>query len=210
MLLVPSERLRPFFIATLCVTALTFPGSGSQRSPAKASTPSTSDGPVYLPSGQSDAALMPMVLYSLGEPSLLEAAKDANFLSFRVSYISFPSTRQVAVRLLVNTDGSGQIVSAVKSGEEKEVERTKGNVSVPDVKKFLQLIEKSGFWSMSSIDQKTDEVGRRTYTFDGTLWLLEGVGNGSFHYVYRRNPAPSPFKEVGRYLVENLTKLATP
>jgi hypothetical protein len=210
MLLVPYKRLRPFFILTFCMTVLTFPDSGSQRNLAQGSTPSASDGPVYLPSGQSDAALMPIILYSLGEPSLLEAAKDANFLSFRVSYISFPATTQVAVRLLVNADGSGQILSAVKSDQAKEVERTKGNVSATDVKKFLQLIEKSGFWSMSSIEQKTDEVGRRTYTFDGTLWLLEGVGNGSFHYVYRRNPAPSPFKEVGRYLLESLPKLATP
>jgi hypothetical protein len=153
---------------------------------------------------------MPVVLYSLGEPSLLEAAKDPNSLLFRVSYISFPSTRQVAVRLTVNAVGSGQIVSAVKSHNAKEVERTKGNISAVDVRKFLELIEKSGFWTMSSVEQKTDKVGHGTYTFDGTLWLLEGVGNGSFHYVYRRNPATSPFTEVGRYLVEILPNLATP
>jgi hypothetical protein len=210
MLFVSYSRLRPFFMLILSLTALTSPGSSVQRSTVQSSPPSRSDVPVYLPPGEFGAGLMPIILYSMGEPSLLEAAKDVNVRCFRVSYISFSSTTQVAVRLVINVNGSGQVVSTVKSAEGKEVERMKGNVSAADIKSFLQLVEKSGFWSMSSIEQKPDEAGRRTYTMDGMIWMLEGVDNGSFHYVYRPNPSSGPFKEVARYLADSLPKLATP
>jgi len=37
--------------------------------------------------------------------------------------------------------------------------------------------------------------------------MVEGVRNGSFHYVFRRNPEITSFTEVGRDLVNNLAKI---
>lgn len=55
------------------------------------------------------------------EPSLLEVAKDTTVRSFRVTYFSPVPVHEVAVRLIVNADGSGQIASAVSSGAETGV-----------------------------------------------------------------------------------------
>jgi len=165
----------------------------------------------YLPPGvRGDASLLPVVLCSLEEPSLLDsAAQDANLVSFRVSYFAPVPTHKVAVRLVVNADGSGQVTSAVSSGTTTGVKRTRGNVSKAEVDGLVQLMEKVGFWSMASIDSpepKTDKAGRKMIEFDGAWWMLEGVKKGSFHYVFRRNPKPSPVMEIGCYLAKDLVK----
>jgi hypothetical protein len=48
------------------------------------------------------------------------------------------------------------------------------------------------------------------YVLDGSCWMVEGVNKGSFHYVYRRNPKPSPITEIGCYLAKDLAKPAIP
>lgn len=115
----------------------------------------------------------------------------------------------MAVRLVVNADGSGQVMSAVSFRAEKEVKRAQNSVSTVDVNKLLQLIDKAGFWSMASVEsteQKTDAAGRKVMVFDGAWWMLEAVQNGSYHYVYRQNPEPGSFTEVGCYLANDLAK----
>jgi hypothetical protein len=162
-----------------------------------------------LPLEENDASLLPVILRHLGEPSLLEAAKDASVRSFRVSYFSPVPVHEVAVRLVINADGSGQITSAVLSGSAAEVKRTKNSVSAADVEKLIGIVEKAGFWSATSAEnteQKTDKAGRKMYVMDGAWWMVEGVQNGSFHYVYRRNPKPSPITEIGCYLAKELAK----
>ena len=209
MLSAPYKSLKLLLLLTLCMTALTIAGVGSQRSPAQGSTQSTSNAPVYFPPGQTDASIFSVMLASLSEPSLLEAAKDANVLSFRVSYFSPVPLREVAVRLVVNADGSEQVTSAVSSGAAAGVKRTQNSVSAADVKKLLKLLEKVEFWSMSSTEhteQRTDDAGRKAYVLDGSWWVVEGVHEGSFHYVYRRNPKPSPITEIGCYMAKDRAK----
>jgi hypothetical protein len=209
MLAALHKPLRAILLLTPLIVALTIAGLGSPRSPAKGSTQSTSDAPVYLPPGQTDASLFSVILASLSEPSLLEAAKDSSVHSYRVSYFSPVPTHEMAVRLVVSADGSGQIASVVSSGEASGVKRTKNSVSSADVDKFLQLVEKAGFWSMSSNEdtEQKDAAGRKLYVLDGSFWMVEGVRNGSFHYVYRRNPKPSPITEIGCYLAKGLAKI---
>jgi len=209
MLSVPYKSLRLLRSLTLWMTALTIAGVGSQQSPDQGSPQSTSAMPVYFPPGQTDASIFSVILASLSEPSLLEAAKNANVLSFRLSYFSPVPIREIAVRLVVNADGSGQITTAVSSGAAAGVKRTQNSVSGADVNKMLQLLEKVEFWSMSSTEnteQKTDAAGRKVYVLDGSCWMVEGVHEGSFHYVYRRNPKPSPITEIGCYLAKDLAK----
>jgi hypothetical protein len=118
----------------------------------------------------------------------------------------------VTVRLAVNADGSGQITSAVVSlkstGQFARVERAKGSVSAADVGKLMQLVEKAGFWSMHSTEPKSNgDTGRKVYVLDPTDWVVEAVRSGSFHYVFRQGPAPTPITEIGRYLAKDLAKL---
>jgi hypothetical protein len=191
------------------MTALTIAGVGSQRSPAQDSTQSTSNVPRYFPPGQTDASIFSAILASLGEPSLLEAANDAKVRTFRVSYFSSQPVREIAVRLVVNADGRGQITSAVWIGAASGVRRTQNGVSAADVDKLLQLLERVEFWSISSTEddeKKTDAAGRKAYVMDGSNWMVEGVHEGSFHYVYRQNPKPSPITEIACNLAKDLAK----
>jgi hypothetical protein len=119
------------------------------------------------------------------------------------------SIRARAVRLVIKSDGSGQITSAVSSGAASGVRRTQNDVAITDVNKLLQLLAKVEFWSMSSNgdeEKKTDAAGRKSYVMDGSSWMVEGVHEGSFHYVYRQNPKPGSVTEIACNLAEELTK----
>jgi len=205
------KPLKPLLLLTLCMTVLAMSGICSRQTPAQSSTQSTFDPSVYLPPGpgQRDAAVLALILHSLDEPSLLEASKEASVRSFRVSYFSNVPLNEIAVHLVVNSDGGGQITSAI-SRDGKRVKRTANSLSATDVEKFLQLVDKVGFWLMASIEKtepKTDQAGHTTYVLDGSWWMVEGVRDGSFHYVYRRNPRPSPFTEIAHYVEKDLAKL---
>jgi hypothetical protein len=209
MLSAPCKALKSLLLLMPCMTALTITGVVSQRSQAQSSTQSNSNAPVYFPPEQTRIPMTYAALASLSEPSLFEAAKDTSVFSFRVSYFSPVPEREIAVRLVVNFDGSGQISSAVSSGAATGVKRAQNSVSVADVNKLLQLLAKAGFWSMSSTegDEKyTDAAGRKAYVMDGSYWMVEGVHEGSFHYVYRQNPKPSPITEIACNLAKDLAK----
>jgi len=198
-----------FLLLVPCVTAITIASVGSHRTPVQGSTQSTSNAPIYFPPEQTKTPILFVTLASLSEPSLFEAAKDPNVVSFWASYFSPEPTREIAVRLVVNADGSGQITSAVSSGKGSGVKRTQNNVSVLDVNGLLRLLAKVEFWSMSSTEgdeKKTDAAGRKAYVMDGSYWMVEGVHKGSFHYVYRQNPKPSPVREIACNLARDLGK----
>jgi hypothetical protein len=88
MLLTHYKSSRQLLLLAPCVIVLAISGNASQPSRVQSSTQSSSDAPVYLPLGENDASLLAVILARLGEPSLLEAAKDASVRSFRVSYFS--------------------------------------------------------------------------------------------------------------------------
>ena len=156
--------------------------------------------PIYLPPEARNAQLIPLILYPWREPSLFEAARDASVHAFRISYLSLePENREVA-RLVIGPDGTGQIVSTfLRPDFPPPFGRRTSDVSAEEVARFLQLIVKDGFWSMTAEPEeyKTQPL-RRVYTFDGAVWMLEGVEGGSFHYAFRRNPEPA-FRELAGY-----------
>lgn len=209
MLSALCKALKSLLLLMPCMTALAITGVGSRQSTVQGSTQSTSNAPVYFPPEQTRIPVTYAALASLNEPSLFEAAKDRSVFSFRVSYFSPVPEREIAVRLVVNSDGSGQITSAVSSGATSGVKRTQNNVSVVDVNKLIQLLSKVEFWSISSTEddeKKTDAAGQKAYVMDGSYWMVEGVHEGSFHYVYRQNPKPSPITEIACNLAKDLAK----
>jgi hypothetical protein len=197
MLSAPCNALKLLFLLTTCMTAAA--SIGSPRNTAQGSTQSTSNAPVYFPPEQKLIPVTYVALASLHEPSLFEAAEDRSVFSFRVSYFSPVPERELAVRLVVNSDGSGQVTSAVSSGAATGVKRTQSNVPAAEIDKLIRLLAKVEFWSISSTEddeKKSPAVGRKAYVLDGSYWMVEGVHEGSFHYVYRRNPKPSAITEI--------------
>jgi hypothetical protein len=142
---------------------------------------------------------MPYVLYDLKEPSFFEAAKDPSVISFRMSVLGYVRGWMLSVRLDLNADGSGQITSATSTWHATPKRESK-SVSPTEIKAFLQLVDRVGFWSMTKIEETTGIV-------DGDEWLVEGVRNGSFHYVHGANPRPGPIMEIVHFLVRDLAKM---
>jgi hypothetical protein len=206
MLSAPCKALKLLLLLMPCMTALTIADAGPKRSTAQGSTQSTSNAPVYFPAEQTHIPLTYAALVSLGEPSLFEAAKNTSVFSFRVSYFSPVPEREIAVRLVINSDGSGQITSAVSLGAASGVKRTQNSVSAADINKLLQLLAKVEFWSISSAEEKTDAAGRKVSVMDGSFWMVEGVHEGSFRYIYRQSPKPSPITEIACNLATDLAK----
>jgi hypothetical protein len=197
-------RLR-FFAVALCMTTLLLLGVDPQQGRTQDST-QASHAPVYLPPGNPEASILTSFLASLGEPSLLEVAKDSGVLSYRLSYFSPMPTRAIVVRLVVNSDGSGQISSATSSGKLAEFKRAKDTVSAADVKQLLQLVEQVEFWSMPSTEQKNNR-SRNMYVLDGSWCMIEGARDGSFHFALRRSLRPGPFTQLARSLAKDLAKI---
>ncbi len=180
-----------------------------QTTPVQGSVGPTGEVPVYFPASPPDwptKSVFSHFLSYMGEPSLLDKANDNNALVFRVSFFRSQHGTVVAVRLVVDTDGTARITSAVSS---TPVQRTKDNVSAAGIEKFQQLVEKAGFWSMRVTEPVSPlDNGRKVYVLDGMPWLMEGVRNGKYHFVFRENPVvPSSFTEIGRYLTKDLAKL---
>ena len=73
------------------------------------------------------------------------------------------------------------------------------SITVEEWNKIQELLNKSNYWSMQSLDVR--EPG-----LDGTSFLLEGKKDGKHHVVDRWVPEDENFLELGSYLV-GLTKL---
>lgn len=212
MLSTQNKPMKLLLLLASFATALTIAVIGCERSSAQGSAQSNAKAPVYFPPDQIHTPTAYVALASLGEPSFSEASKDTSFIAFRLSYFSPVPERMVAVRLVVNADGSGQVVSAFSSGTAREIRRNENSVTVADVDKLLQLLTKGEFWSMPSIEApgKTDAAGRKPYVLDGAFFMVEGVQLGSFHYVSRQNPQPGSITEIACYLAKDLAKPAIP
>ncbi len=214
MLTAPSRPLTLPLLLTFWATALTVAVCGPRQGAAPGSAKQAANPRAYFPPGQTSIPINFAVLVSLNEPSLFESSNDASVVSFRASFFSPVPTRSLAIRLIVNPDGSGQITCSASSSATKGILRTQISVSMENVDKFLQFVQKEGFWQMSSTeentDQKTDATGRKLYVMDGAAWMLEGVRNGTFHYVYRLNPYPNPILAMECRLAKDLAKPADP
>jgi hypothetical protein len=193
----------PLFVVALCVTSIMLLGADFKQSQSPDSTRATSDAPVYFPPDLPVSSFFSQYLAFLGEPSLLEISKNKAVVSYRLSWLGGQTGRVVAVRLIVNSDGGGEVVSEAASGSPSVVHKGSNVISAADLERILQLVEDGKFWSMRSTEQN------RGYQLDGTVWIVEGVRNGSYHCVYRRSPdaEPGQFSEIGRYLAKDLAKL---
>jgi hypothetical protein len=197
----------PIAVVMLCSSIPIFAGARADQNAGQGSKQSAPP-PAYLPPTASGARLLCVILADLGEPSLFEASKDPGLVSYRVSYFSTDPVHETAVRIVVNSDGIGEITSAVSSGNPRVIKKTKNAILTAEVHHFLQLVENAGFWSAdrSSPDPNAKGSSEHRYLLEGSWWMLEGARNGSFHYEYRRNPAPSSLTEIGCYLAKDLAK----
>lgn len=195
------------------LTFLAFVASSSQLNFAQNSTPRVVDPSDYLgPNEPSPAGILCVLFAEFGEPSLFKAASnDPALYSFRVSAFAPVLMHKVAVRLVIDADGNGHISSANESYPDGVLKRTKEDVEKTDVDKFLEIVNRAKFWTAPTHEPQSNPIvnGRPAYTTDGSDWMLEGVRNGTFHYVFRENPEHSALTAVGCFLARDLVKTAS-
>jgi len=195
--------------AALCTTAFLFAGANSQQGVPKSPASSATEAPVYFPPDMVDGfnGFFSHYLSRFGEPSLLAAAQDSSALSYRLDWMASQRWVVLAVRLSFNADGTASVTSIVESGPPAVLHRTQNSVSVEDAKKFMQMLEKAGFWAMPSMEQEKPSKGPKAYKLDASPRIFEGVRNGRYHVVPRLSPESSPFTEMVRFLTRDLAKL---
>jgi hypothetical protein len=143
-------------------------------------------------------------LNAIAEPSLLDPAEKRVIHAYRLIWRGLPSGRRVVVRLNIGADGNATVVAKVTEGggEGRMIFQKTNKVTAQDVHGFLEVVERDDFWSSPSAEVQDAPLAK-----DGTSWTVEGVRDGIYHAIYRRNPKPSPYTEIGRSLAKNLAKL---
>ncbi len=86
-----------------------------------------------------------------------------------------------------------------KGGYDRGIIKEQGEevITAPKVEDFLALLQREGFWSLSS-GEPANEMG-----FDGSSWSIEAVRTNRYHTVSRWMPKDdAPVGRIGRCLVE--------
>jgi len=189
-------------IAVLSVSAALSCVPISSQDIPKGTSQQTNQPIQYFPEGVgSFSSFFAAYLRFFDEPSLLPRAQDPTVTSYRVETLLLRGSKVLAVRLSLNPDGSATVVTVDQSGKPAVVHRTERTAPAVDVKKFLELIEKANFWSTSTTRQDGG------YTYDGALWILEGLRDGKYHVVIRDDWPSSRSNEFLRYLTIDLGKV---
>jgi hypothetical protein len=178
---------------------------GSETGAPRTQTPADSKSIVYFPSETGGTgSFFSANLRAHDEPSLLDGARDPAVHAYRINWMAGQSGRSLFVRLLLNREGRGAITIVENPMSPKSSRTLQHTPTSMDVGKFLELVQKSGFWAMPSQEISTSA---KAYKMDAGLWLFEGVRNGHYHFVYRSGPTLTPFTDMVHFLTKDLAGL---
>jgi hypothetical protein len=136
-------------------------------------------------------------LRALDEPSLWELSKTKSSQSYRFLWLR-TWDHPVAVRLDINNDGTGRLVTKMSSGTggydpgKLALNRTR-QLTKEQVVSLLLKVETAAFWGLPT----NETSGGR----DGARWIIEGVRQGQYHIVDRWSPSSGPVRELGLHLM---------
>jgi hypothetical protein len=199
-------------------TALLLGQATSQQAPgARAPRPTSraADVSYYFPPASFAAAENPhdermlsifaFVLRAMGETPLSAAPTDGDFMTYRLTWVLFPSSTMIVARLDIKRDGTGSLTTEVGTGPGHH--ETTDSVSAAEVDKFLELTGQPDFWSGTAAENPPP----RGIALDGSDWLLEGVGNNGHHAIFRTNwnGAPGPYADAAHFLTKDFARLGT-
>jgi hypothetical protein len=120
------------------------------------------------------------------------------------------------VRLDVNADGTGTVMTKIGDGQagtpyttKKVVEIDRRVLTRDEVRAFAARVDKLGFWALATDEDPPKGVVRA----DGSEWIIEAARGGEYQVVARWSPDgnPSPGSkavlEIGRTLAIDLAQL---
>jgi hypothetical protein len=143
-------------------------------------------------------------LHGIGEPPLRTSDENSQVQAYRLIWIGFPAGRTIILRLQIEKDGTAKLYIKQTSFDGTTLLlNTEKKMAVAGVNKFLECVKRGDCWQQPTREQPGPKVN------DGTYWFLEGVGQGTYHMVYRRTPElnPNRLTDIGRYLAKNLAQL---
>jgi hypothetical protein len=146
-------------------------------------------------------------LKALAEPSLWETSKGTKGQVYRFLWLrSFH--HPVVVRLNVNGDGTGTLVTKVTGGQGgykpvKLIENRTEQLSKQRTKWFLDRIEELKYWELPTREEENPNV----VNLDGAQWVVEGVRNETYKIVDRWSPEKGPIKAIGLMMTIDLAKM---
>jgi hypothetical protein len=150
----------------------------------------------YFPEGVFDdpgqgSSWYPYELRVLGEPSLYDLSANPSNESYRFLWLR-TFDPPVAIRLDVNADGTGTVMTKIADGEAgypttitKVAEVDRHVLTREQVQAFAALVDKDGFWSLATDEPSATDKART----DGSEWILEAARGGSYNVVARWSPA---------------------
>jgi hypothetical protein len=193
------------FFLTICVPCILNCQAVGTQDPAKVASVA------YFPPEALDGSsgFFYVFLRSVGEPSLLAMmADDPNATAYRFDWVAGQAGMMLAVRLSVNSDGSGDATSVVSGyGKPPVVNRTQHPVSKAYVDKFSELVAWTDFWSTSHVEKANPDLHGGSNTLDADTWVLEGVRNSRYRAELRRAPAPGRFTDMVHFLLKDIANL---
>jgi hypothetical protein len=181
-------------------------GAGATAPVPNGSSPShrVPQGADYFPAATVDgyANFFAAYLDHWGEPSFLAAAKDPNLVSYRADFWSGQMGYLFAVRLTMNPDGTAQLTTTIESGK-GAIQKSQSNVSAEDAQHFLRLVDGSGYWTLPSGEERKPNG----IVLDASVWVFEGVRQGSEHVVSLPRIGPSRLAGSVSFLVKTLAHI---
>ncbi len=147
-------------------------------------------------------------LKALREPSLYQESKTQMDESYRFLWLR-TFHHPVAVRLIVNRDGTSTITTKVSSGTgghsagHLTVTRS-AHLTKQSTDSFLKQIETLGFWQLAAHEQPL--VGGP----DGAQWVIEGTKHKKYHLAARWSPKDGAVRTLALALAVDLGRLKIP
>ena len=155
----------------------------------------------------------------LEEPPLFALRDNKSLQVYR--FLWLPSFhRPISVRLTVNPDGSGSIVTRsvdshtgmltkVVSDTGKLVLDITSEVDRAQVQDVLEQLQRLAFWTMpteeaqaaSQTSGTTSHGPHIAIEVDGSQWILEGFRDGKYHVVDRWSPKENSYSQFCKHLL---------
>jgi hypothetical protein len=145
-------------------------------------------------------------LTAMQEPSIWELSQSADAEVYRFLWLrSFHNP--VAIRLVVQHDGGGQLVAKVLGGRGsptpgKLVENRTLQLSKDHVRWFVDAVDRLKYWELKTMGDK--------HGCDGAEWILEGVKNRQYRVVWRWSPKEGPIRTLGFMMLFEMAHLKIP
>jgi|SRR5579862_339674 len=199
--------------------------AGTVLSQSQTVAPSPNPSPQYFPTRVFGTAPRSFsdrwysgTLSALQESSLFALRNDKSIQVYR--FLWLPSFhRPISVRLTVNADGTGSIVTRSvdshaglltkpASDTGKLIQDATSGIDQVQVKDVLGQLQRLDFWSMPTEAEQApqaveaDSSGRmlRLVGMDGSRWILEGLRGGEYHVVDRWSPNDNRYSQLCKYL----------